>query len=658
MRASTGGLISILTLVLVAFFANNAASAVNHGEVVTETPRDDLPVVLDGSVFAHEQIGDRIYVGGNFSQVQRPDGTVINQPYIFAYDINTGLLDESFRPVLSNAVNALEANPADDALYVGGRFSAWNGASVGRIVKLAADGTLDTSFQGSASALVRSLAANDDTVFLAGDFTTVNGLAREGFAAVDAISGAVDPDFIMNVENTVVSPQLGRSVVVSDDGNSVFGLHYGTHINGNPREALVKVDVGGATPVLADWRIDLTAQIVGSGCHHRLRDLAISPDGSFIVIGGQGQDFAPNCSSVLQYPTSGTGVIAYNWSARFYSSIFSLAVSDTAVYVGGHFCGAPKNAAPPGGNTHTPTGATANLCNVNDPLDPINPSVIFPDDAVFRRQLAALDPANGQALPWDPGSNAGLGTLDLTVTDRGLLAGMDSDRYAGILTGRSGFFDIGAAVDPVDPVDPVVQAAESCSVVLNGNNQPQVSWADFASADNVQIRRNGAWLATGAPVSGFLDDATAAAGSTHSYEVRWRPNGSVVDVPCSPTSITVPTGADAAVADVTPPVLSLATALVQSPGVIDLDGAVTDDISGVDRVRVTVFNQQTGEYWNGTAWQGAWVWNLATLGADTWTLPNVDLTQSADYELQFWAWDNDGNRAGNDDNIKPAISVN
>ena len=92
---------------------------------------------------------------------------------------------------------------------------------------------------------------------------------------------------------------------------------------------------------------------------------------------------------------------------------------------------------------------------------------------------------------------------------------------------------------------------------------------------------------------------------------------------------------------------------------INLDGDVTDDISGVDRLRVTVFNQQTGEYWNGTAWQGDWVWNLATLnGDDTWTLPGVDLSQVSTYQLQFWAWDAEGNRAGNNDNIKPVITVN
>ena len=92
-----------------------------------------------------------------------------------------------------------------------------------------------------------------------------------------------------------------------------------------------------------------------------------------------------------------------------YSSVFSLAVSDTAVYVGGHFCAAPLNGADPDSSqTHEriagPASGTANRCNINDPFDPVNPSEIFPNLAVFRGQLAALDPSDGRALAWDPGS--------------------------------------------------------------------------------------------------------------------------------------------------------------------------------------------------------------------------------------------------------------
>ena len=527
--------VTVLALFAASFMGIAPVGAADHGQLVGEFPRRDVPVVLDGEVRAHALIGDRIFVGGEFQQVQRPDGTTIDQPYIFAYNINTGLLDENFRPVVNNGVWALEVNPRGDALYAGGRFVTWDDSFVDRVVKLDAFGNRDTSFQATASAIVRDLAVTNDDVYLAGDFFLVGGEFHAGFAAVDANTGAVDSGFIMDVENSAAEGQLARGIVVTSDGNSVFGMHFGTRINGDPREALVKIDTSGNIAGLADWRVDWSGQTNGRSCLDSLRDIAIAPDDSFIVIGGQGADNPPNCDSVLRYPTDGTGVIGFDWSARMYSSVFSLGVSDTAVYVGGHFCAAPLNGAvAPSFQTHERTNGNANSCNRNDPNDPVNPSVIFPNDAVFRNALAALDPLNGKALAWDPGSNAALGTFDLTLIDRGLLAGMDNDRYGNfILTGRSGFFDFGGFT----PAPPAPVAAACVVEVIN--NVPVVSYSDFTNVSSVSIRRNGTFIDFSSAGTGTYEDTSAVPGMAYSYEVRSRPGGVLTDVACTPETIIV-----------------------------------------------------------------------------------------------------------------------
>jgi hypothetical protein len=380
------------------------------------------------------------------------------------------------------------------------------------------------------------MAVTNDDVYLAGGFLLVGGEFHAGFAAVDANTGAVDSNFIMNVGNSANAGQLARGIVVTSDGNSVFGLHYGTNVNGDDREAIAKIDTSGNNAVLADWRVNWSDQTNLRVCLDSLRDIAISPDDSFIVVGGQGADNPPNCDSVLRYPTVGTGVIGFDWSARLYSSVFSVAVSDVAVYVGGHFCAAPLNGAPPGGQTHERTNGTANRCNINDPNDSDNPSVIFPNDAVFRKQLAALDPSDGRALEWNPGSNAFLGTLDITLIDRGLLAGMDEDRYNDILTGRSGFFDFGGFTPPAP-----APAVAACVVEVI-NNVPVVSYSDFADVSNVNILRNGSWIVTHTsetPGTGTYEDTTAVTGVAYSYVIRSRPGGVVNDVACSPGTITI-----------------------------------------------------------------------------------------------------------------------
>ena len=162
--------------------------------------------------------------------------------------------------------------------------------------------------------------------------------------------------------------------------------------------------------------------------------------------------------------------------------------------------------------------------------------MIFPNDAVFRNQLAALDPSDGSALAWDPGSNAVLGTFDLTLIDRGLLAGMDNNRYNQILTGRSGFFDFGGFAPPA----PVVAAC----VVEVFNNVPVVSYSGFPkNVPNVNIRRNGSWIVnhgSETPGAGTYEDTSAQPDVAYSYVLVSRPGGGVVNnVACSPATITI-----------------------------------------------------------------------------------------------------------------------
>ena len=152
-RFCMGGLILALALGFVVVLTSTATTAdasaagVNQGQVVPEQPRRDLPVVTDGRVLAHAQVGDRIFVGGDFTQVRQTNGTTISQAYLFAYNINTGELDQNFRPQLNGPVLSLESRRTGDGLYVGGRFSRWDNSFPLRIARLDALGNLDTTFE-------------------------------------------------------------------------------------------------------------------------------------------------------------------------------------------------------------------------------------------------------------------------------------------------------------------------------------------------------------------------------------------------------------------------------------------------------------------------------------------------------------------------------
>ena len=522
----------------------DAAPGVDQGVVVPENPRRDLPVVVDGSVLAHAQVGDRIFVGGEFTQVRLPNGTTINQPYLFAYNINTGELDQNFRPELNGFVFALETRRTGDGLYVGGTFSRWDNSFPLRIARLDATGNLDTSFEARASARVESIVDVGNSVYLGGDFLDVSGHSVTGLAKVARNSGAVDTRFSPQFTNLVNGSNIVRTIGATPDGSSLFVMHYARQVNGQSRQAVAKFDINNNNPTLSGWKIPWSAQSNGDDCQVGLRDMAISPNGNWLVIGGQGGDNPPNCDSVIRYQTAGDSTVNFIWAARMYSSVFSLAVSDVAVYAGGHFCAAPRNGAPRGGVTSSFDGQ-AGECEVNNPNSPLNPSQIDPTGAVFRNQLAALNPFDGQALPWNPGSNNAIGVFDLTLIDRGLLAGHDNNRFNSFAVGRSGFFDITPnAVTPPVPGTEVVEL--ECSARVNNAGDVVLDWNSIPGESTYIVRDDDGFVATVNNGTAFTDRNPTAGQRT--YLIRYRDGGRDISTSCSP-SVTIGGGGGGGAAD-------------------------------------------------------------------------------------------------------------
>ena len=78
----------------------------------------------------------------------------------------------------------------------------------------------------------------------------------------------------------------------------------------------------------------------------------------------------------------------------------------------------------------------------------------------------------------------------------------------------------------------------SCSVSVNNNNVPVVSYSGFTNVNNVQFRRNNGWIGSGLPGTGTYDDTSAVPGVPYLYEVRTRTGGVVTDLACTPATFT------------------------------------------------------------------------------------------------------------------------
>ncbi|HYO31579.1 MAG TPA: hypothetical protein VES21_01945 [Nocardioidaceae bacterium] len=102
------------------------------------------------------------------------------------------------------------ADPASGRVYVAGDFTAVTDAlgettaSIAHVAAfLPATGTFDTSWHPSPNGGVVSLALQNGTLYMGGNFTTVGGQSRARLAAVDAATGAVndwDPGATGNVK--------------------------------------------------------------------------------------------------------------------------------------------------------------------------------------------------------------------------------------------------------------------------------------------------------------------------------------------------------------------------------------------------------------------------------------------------------------------------
>ncbi|MDH4119161.1 MAG: LamG domain-containing protein, partial [Acidimicrobiia bacterium] len=82
---------------------------------------------IDAEIFAIEQIGNTLYVGGRFQEaIPTRFAAGEDQPFLMALDATTGDFVSTFRPRLNGAVLALEASPDGSRLFVGGEFYSVN----------------------------------------------------------------------------------------------------------------------------------------------------------------------------------------------------------------------------------------------------------------------------------------------------------------------------------------------------------------------------------------------------------------------------------------------------------------------------------------------------------------------------------------------------
>lgn len=434
--------------------AEQPAQAATPG-LVTEAPRTDLPVVLDGIVFDSARVGDFVVVGGEFNQVQLRDGSIVNVTGLYAYHIDTGDFIHEFTPELARfsgaapVVLAVEA-AGNNAVYFGGRFGTVDGHPHDSLsLATVSTGAVQTGFRAEVNGAVTDIAFENSRLFIGGEFTNVNGAARETLAELHPTTGATT-GFSADIPDISRGPKINIT-----PSNVLVVAHRGATVAGEDRPGLALINLN--TNRVLPWRTDFwgVSEI-------RTLDADVSPDGTLAVLVANGGDFPTlGRDSGVAFDISNPQQTNNEplWIARNYDSTYSVGISHNAVYIGGHFCWVEGQGSVepwPGDGIFT----NDNSCFGATPADRF-------DGTVSRDQIAAFDPATGKALDWDPGSNGFEGVWSIEVIDRGLLIGHDGALLGNDGTqprafevGRLGFLDNGvgatsqlqAAERPATPI--------------------------------------------------------------------------------------------------------------------------------------------------------------------------------------------------------------
>jgi hypothetical protein len=400
-----------------------AANAdLKHSAVVSANPADSTPHVLDGAVRAVAVVGGKVVVGGNFEKVReagkgKPE---IARHNIFAFDLKTGKVDATFKPAVNGTVYALEPGPAD-TVYAAGSFGTVNGVALGALTQLKLPtGVAITTFKPRVGGgIIFTMVRRNAHIYIGGRFTKVATKPRTVLARVDATTGNVDDTFNLTVSTPrqgdlkvfklAVNPQDTRLLI-----NGTF-----TMVAGQRRYQIAMIDTTAKPAALTTWSTERYATPCNPNSFDTyMRGMDFAPDGSYFVVvttGGPGGT-SQLCDSAARWETAKTGAKQQptwvNWTGG--DTLLSVSVTGAAVYVGGHQ------------RWHNnPYGS-----------DSAGPG------AVERPGIAALNPTDGKALAWNPTRSRGHGVEALVATSAGLWVGSDTDELGREYHGKVGFFPV------------------------------------------------------------------------------------------------------------------------------------------------------------------------------------------------------------------------
>lgn len=238
----------------------------------------------------------------------------------------------------NNTVKAVHMLPGGK-MYVVGYFTSYKGLPHNHIVKLNADGTVDTSFQpvggtanGANGNIETIVVQSDGKIIIGGAFTAFNGFTRNRIARLNS-DGSLDPTF--NAGLAIPDAELGfdglvTKILLQSDGKILVSGFFQTY-NRSTRQRIARLQSSGAVDPFFD-----TSQ----GANSNIYAMALQSDGK-IVIGGFFTSFAgTGRNKIARLYSNGNLDLTFNPGTGINSEGFvrDIAIrSDSKMFVVGDF---------------------------------------------------------------------------------------------------------------------------------------------------------------------------------------------------------------------------------------------------------------------------------------------------------------------------------
>ncbi len=284
------------------------------------------------------QADGKIVIGGSFTNV---GGATHN--YVARLNAD-GSVDATYNPDLDGRVLAMAYQSATNKVIVGGSFKTIDGESRNGIARLNPSGTIDSEFNPNITGTVGAIVVQPDgKILVGGNFNSAQPIgsattvARGNILRLNA-DGTLDTGFNPNTDGIV------SSMLVQSDGKIVLAGGFTAML---PNGATSQTARGGMARVNVDGTLDTAFNPAFDG---HVSGLALQSDGKIIAVGTFGTVLPTGATTgvprnrIARFNADGTLDTAFNPNAN--GSVLTVALqSDQKILIGGMFTTLTPNGA-------------------------------------------------------------------------------------------------------------------------------------------------------------------------------------------------------------------------------------------------------------------------------------------------------------------------